>query len=145
MENFEDFMFNKEHDKQEGLDVAFENTYKLVTGKISLDKIANNTSKHIFLLYDPTHITVKELKKVLIDIIDHYIETEEYEKCQEIKDILDSNELKPLIKKITVEENIEKTLTNINNLSNNGHNSIDQLIELFGQKSSTKRNIYQTI
>ncbi len=103
----------------ESLDTAIETTYMLVTGKITLENI-HNQGQGIFMMYDPTNLKEKELKDILEDIIIYYIDTEEYEKCQEVKELLNSN-LKNLITKITYkkEDTPEKN-----------SNSIDQMIDM---------------
>ena len=86
MESYESY----EKLDNEGLDLAFENTYKILTGKFNIDNLASQGNEISYILYDPYKIEMNELTDMLNDIIDYFIETEEYEKCQELKNILDS-------------------------------------------------------
>ena len=120
----------------EGMELAFESTYKLVTGKISIEKVAKGGVGETFILYDPFDVSIPELKDILNDIIDYYIESEEYEKCQEIKNILESGteNIVTLIEKITLPDTESaQTVQNINDTKSEGLNSIDNLISLFKQ------------
>tara|TARA_R110000744_G_scaffold151931_3_gene265650 strand:+ start:814 stop:1662 length:849 start_codon:yes stop_codon:yes gene_type:complete len=120
----------------EGMELAFESTYKLVTGKISIEKVAEGGVGETFILYDPFDVSIPELKDILNDIIDYYIESEEYEKCQEIKNILESGteNIVTLIEKITLPDTESAdTVQNINDTKSEGLNSIDNLISLFKQ------------
>ena len=75
------------------MDEAFENSYKIVTKKMTFNefmekrgKIKNPVSSHTILMYDPTDGFDNE---VLEDLIWHFEDREEYEKCAELKKILD--------------------------------------------------------
>ena len=119
----------------EGLDVAFESTYRLVTGKTDITSVASSTSE-VFILYDPYYLDIPELTDIVNDIIDYYIETEEYEKCQELKEILDSGKIgmTKLIEKITLsDEKDAEIIRNVKDTRTGGLNSIDNLIDLFKQ------------
>lgn len=119
----------------EGIDVAFESTYRLVTGKTDITSVASSTSE-VFILYDPYHLDIPELTDIVNDIIDYYIETEEYEKCQELKEILDSGNIgmTKLIEKITLsDEKDAEIIRNVKDTRTGGLNSIDNLIDLFKQ------------
>jgi len=119
----------------EGLDVAFESTYRLVTGKTDITSVASSTSE-VFILYDPYYLDIPELTDIVNDIIEYYIETEEYEKCQELKEILDSGKkgLTELIKRITLsDEKDAEIIKNVKDTKTGGLNSIDNLIDLFKQ------------
>lgn len=119
----------------EGIDVAFESTYRLVTGKTDITSVASSTSE-VFILYDPYYLDIPELTDIVNDIIDYYIETEEYEKCQELKEILDSGKtgMTKLIEKITLsDEKDAEIIRNVKDTRTGGLNSIDNLIDLFKQ------------
>jgi len=119
----------------EGLDVAFESTYRLMTGKTNISSIASS-SKEVFILYDPYYLDILELKDIINDIIDYFIQTEEYEKCQELKEILESGDkgMNELIGKITLSEDENKEIIRtVNDTRTGGLNSIDNLIDLFKQ------------
>ena len=87
-ENME--QFNENSEKEPGLDIAFETTYKIITGKVKISSL--NILKDVYMLYDPTHLEIEELIDILLDMIDYYVETEEYEKCQKLKNILEGKE-----------------------------------------------------
>ena len=70
-----------------------ENSYKIVTKKMTFNefmesrsKTTNPISSHTILIYDPTDGFDSE---VLEDLIWHFEDREEYEKCAELKKILD--------------------------------------------------------
>ena len=97
-------LFNEEENMNygdtEGIDMAFDNTFKLITGRAKInDMVIDN---EIYLLYDPYDIDELDFKLMLQDIIDHYIQSEEYEKCQEIQNIINSSEYKEILTKITL-------------------------------------------
>ena len=72
------------------IEMAFENSYRVITEKTTFNKLLRTTSKDKYgrkaiLIYDP------ELgwdNKVLEDLIDYFEEEEEYEKCAELKKLL---------------------------------------------------------
>ena len=71
------------------IEMAFENSYKVITGRTTFSKlldIRDNIVTKAILLYDP------ELgwgKDEVEDLIAYFEDTEEYEKCAELKKILD--------------------------------------------------------
>jgi len=93
--------FSENNESEQGLDIAFETTYKIVTGKVKISSL--NILKDVYMLYDPTSLEEQELIDILLDMIDYFIQTEEYEKCQKLKNILESD-LEKLIPKITMSE-----------------------------------------
>lgn len=75
--------------ENEIMDAAFENSYKLVTKKATLTELTSLkglTPSSSILIYDPTEGFDSE---VLEDMIWHFEDREEYEKCAELKKILD--------------------------------------------------------
>tara|TARA_B100000902_G_C27039889_1_gene778777 strand:+ start:164 stop:472 length:309 start_codon:yes stop_codon:yes gene_type:complete len=73
------------------MDQAFENSYKIITKRMTFEELAKKTktfseSSHTILVYDPTEDPDTE---VLEDLIEHFEDREEYEKCAELKRILD--------------------------------------------------------
>ena len=73
------------------MEQAFENSYKIITKKMTFEDLAEKTKKlssssHTILVFDPTEDPDKE---VIEDIIWHFEDREEYEKCAELKKILD--------------------------------------------------------
>ena len=68
---------------------AFENSYKVVTKKLTFDELTNIKStfgQKAILIYDPTEGWDNE---VLENMIAYFEDEEEYEKCAELKKILD--------------------------------------------------------
>jgi|MDSZ01.2.fsa_nt_gb hypothetical protein len=110
MEQFNDKIF----DNDDSFELAVETTYKIVTGKLDIDEF--QTNGRLYMLYDPVDVTEKELKTVLQDIIEYYIDTEEYEKCQEIKNILEKG-VKFLLPKITFDEHKPESNSLLNSAS----------------------------
>ena len=73
------------------MEQAFENSYKIITKKMTFEDLAEKTKKlssssHTILVFDPTEDPDKE---VIEDLIWHFEDREEYEKCAELKRILD--------------------------------------------------------
>ena len=71
------------------LQKAFENSYKVITKKVTFEELMN--LKGIFgqkaiLIYDPSE---GYDEYILGDVIQYFEEEEEYEKCAELKKILD--------------------------------------------------------
>tara|TARA_R100000315_G_C5085291_1_gene49247 strand:+ start:122 stop:424 length:303 start_codon:yes stop_codon:yes gene_type:complete len=75
--------------ENELMEQAFENSYKIVTKRTTLEELAKIKSMstiNSILLFDPTE---KVEKEVIEDLIWHFEDREEYEKCAELKKILD--------------------------------------------------------
>tara|TARA_R100000152_G_C6761029_1_gene185110 strand:+ start:222 stop:1163 length:942 start_codon:yes stop_codon:yes gene_type:complete len=121
--------FNENTEKEPGLDIAFETTYKIVTGKVKISSL--NILKDVYMLYDPTNLEVEELIEILLDMIDYYVESEEYEKCQKLKNILDSD-LSELIPKITMSQQ--------DILNKRKKDSMDAMIDLIKDFTKDKLN-----
>ena len=73
------------------MDQAFENSYKIITKRMTFEELAKKKilpelESHTILVYDPTEEPDTE---VLEDLILHFEDREEYEKCAELKKILD--------------------------------------------------------
>lgn len=115
------------------METAFETTYQLVTGGINIQSLLEKGIDGLCLLYDPYELNEKELKIILDDMLEYFIEIEEYKKCQKIKNILNSN-IKALMSKITLndEDQFEKHLENFNfdNIEDFRKNSIDEIIDM---------------
>tara|TARA_Y100001970_G_C13827656_1_gene648110 strand:+ start:171 stop:494 length:324 start_codon:yes stop_codon:yes gene_type:complete len=87
----------KYHVEQMMIDRAYENSYKLITKKTTFEDLMDARSVYeskdksiefrSILIYDPSE-GWDDLH--LEDMIDYFEETEEYEKCAELKKILDS-------------------------------------------------------
>ncbi len=119
------------NDGDESFGQAIETTYMIVTGQLTLENIQDK-GRGIFMMYDPTNLKEKELKDILEDIIEYYIDTEEYEKCQKVKQLLNSN-LKDLIAKITYKkEDAER--------NESSGNPIDQMIDVLRELTKNQIN-----
>ena len=73
------------------MEQAFENSYKIITKKMTFEELATKKTlpsleAHTILVYDPTEEPDTE---VIEDLILHFEDREEYEKCAELKRILD--------------------------------------------------------
>ena len=64
MEQFE----NKTYDDDASFNLAVDNTYKILTGKVDLQQYRKDGK--LYILYDPIDVTKKELKLVLGEIIE---------------------------------------------------------------------------
>jgi hypothetical protein len=70
---------------------AFENSYKVVTKKMTFEELLNVKStfgQHAILIYDPGEGWDEQ---VIEDLIYYFEDEEEYEKCAELKKILDNH------------------------------------------------------
>jgi len=71
------------------VEMAFENSYKVVTKKVTFKELLNvkgSFGQKAILIYNPD----KGYNQLhLEDMIDYFEEEEEYEKCSELKKILD--------------------------------------------------------
>ena len=128
-ENME--QFDENTGKEEGLDIAFDTTYKIVTGIVKISSL--NILKDVYMLYDPTKLDIEELVDILLDMIDYYVETEEYEKCQKLKNILESD-LQALIPKITMSEQ-----DIINKRKKEGMDAMIEMIKSFSKDKLNKK------
>ena len=76
--------------EQKMMDMAFENSYKIVTERLTFEELVGRStakdSTHTILIYDPTEGFDND---VLEDLIWHFEDREEYEKCAELKKLLD--------------------------------------------------------
>ena len=71
------------------VELAFENSYKVITEKITFEKLLDVRDKFgskAILIYDPQEGWDAD---VVEDLIAYFEDTEEYEKCAELKKILD--------------------------------------------------------
>tara|TARA_R100000152_G_C6741225_1_gene164997 strand:- start:79 stop:381 length:303 start_codon:yes stop_codon:yes gene_type:complete len=70
---------------------AFENSYKVVTKKMTFEELLNVKSafgQQAILIYDPSEGWDEQ---VVEDLIYYFEDEEEYEKCAELKKILDNH------------------------------------------------------
>ena len=73
------------------MDQAFENSYKIITKRMTFEELAakkmlTSMDPHSILVFDPTEEPDSE---VIEDLIWHFEDREEYEKCAELKKLLD--------------------------------------------------------
>ena len=72
------------------IDAAFRNSFKIVTGRRSLEQLLDKKSKdpnamHAICAHEPGEEPSME---TLENKMAYFVETEEYEKCAEIRDII---------------------------------------------------------
>lgn len=71
------------------VELAFYNSYRVVTNKITFEQLLDedsNEGNNTVLAHDPNkEVTVD----VIQDIIDYFVEYEEYERCAELKKEMD--------------------------------------------------------
>ena len=81
-DDFEELNFEEE---AEILNAAYENTYLIVTKKVTIEDImqeALESGDFVFLPFDPSNLNTVEL--ILDDVIAYFESCEEYEKCAEL-------------------------------------------------------------
>jgi len=81
-DDFEELNFEEE---AEILNAAYENTYLIVTKKVTIEDImqeALESGDFVFLPFDPSNLHTVEL--ILDDVIAYFEDCEEYEKCAEL-------------------------------------------------------------
>ena len=120
-----------------GLDKAFEMTYLVVTGKVKLENLGG-TGNEVFMLYDPIDADEQELRDVLEDMINYFIDSEEYERCQEIKLLLEGD-MKSLIPNITYSDDDITILPKPKFTDKKKDNSIDKMIDLLKNFSDKEK------
>jgi len=69
-------------DKQQ-LDLAYRNSFYVVTGTVPVEKIIQ--SKKSYFIHNPAVPLTKEIIK---DMIDYFVNEEEYEKCIMLKEVI---------------------------------------------------------
>jgi len=74
------FNIRQQEEDQELADEAMRNTYRFILSGCNWDKLP----EAFWMLGDP------EGKQAIIDLMDYFISTEEYEKCSKLKNILES-------------------------------------------------------
>jgi hypothetical protein len=73
------------------LDTAFNNSYLILTNQITFSELLGrrfDTGEDAVMAHDPE---VGPKKDELLNMLDHYVELEEYERCAKIKQILDQS------------------------------------------------------
>tara|TARA_R110001606_G_scaffold32696_2_gene98571 strand:+ start:2423 stop:2722 length:300 start_codon:yes stop_codon:yes gene_type:complete len=79
MENWEEKQLELEM-----LDEANRNSYAILTGKRSMDEVEED----FMLVHNPFSIDNTDLSRIM----EYFIQTEEYEKCAKIRDIIEARE-----------------------------------------------------
>ena len=64
--------------------IAMENAYLVIAGKTTVSKILNKDPEHVLIAFNPYKVTKEEMIKTINNLIDHYTEREEYEKCTKL-------------------------------------------------------------
>jgi len=83
MEEYERKLIERERDERL-LALANNNSYLLVTGKKTLDEILERKGDQSFVTMPDETPDTEDLQLM----IDYFVETEEYEKCAKLRDIL---------------------------------------------------------
>ena len=72
------------------LDLAMNNGYHILMGDITIDDLLSNSSRQkLYISFDPDKLNSNDYwDNIINSMIDYFIETEEYEKCAELKKLL---------------------------------------------------------
>tara|TARA_R100000541_G_scaffold57898_2_gene68405 strand:- start:2566 stop:2808 length:243 start_codon:yes stop_codon:yes gene_type:complete len=74
-------------------EICMEQTYSLLTGRETYEELLSN-GKNVYVLFDPEK-SIKDIDASVYDaLLDYFINTEEYEKCN---DVLAAKQLAKLI------------------------------------------------
>jgi hypothetical protein len=93
-----------ESKKEIEMDNAFETTYQIVTGDMSIEMLVGREAS-INLLYDPFQLSKKGFVDVIEWLMEYYIEQEEYMRCAKLRDILaDKKSHASIIDEIVLDE-----------------------------------------
>jgi|TARA_Y100000361_G_C10886064_1_gene201667 F0F1-type ATP synthase gamma subunit len=92
-ESFEDFLKNDELDEDVLIHGAYVNTYLVLTKQYTVEQILTAREKrgedNIGFLFEPEKNNIFHDKTNLIqDLIDYFVEEEEYEKCAKLHKLL---------------------------------------------------------
>ena len=86
------------------IEKAFDITYQLVIGEISIEMLVKNNPT-VSLLYDPFYLTKKDFVTVIKWLMEHYVETEDYLRCAKLRDILlDKKSHSSIIQEIVLDD-----------------------------------------
>lgn len=98
-------------------DEAFEMTYQIVIGDMSVEMLLNKKPT-ASLLYNPFDLTNKDFLILLDDLLEYYIGTEEYLKCAKLRDIKSAKDShNGIINDIALDEYEEDYETHRHNMS----------------------------
>ena len=66
------------------------NGYHILMGDITIDDLLSNSSRQkLYISFDPDKLNSNDYwDNIINSMIDYFIETEEYEKCAELKKLL---------------------------------------------------------
>ena len=70
-------------------DLCMRNSYELLLGKKTMDQLVDKNDK-LYLIFSPEYKIVSMEDDVYDSLIDYFIYTEEYEKCEEILNLKNS-------------------------------------------------------
>jgi hypothetical protein len=72
------------------LDLAMNNGYHILMGDITIDDLLSNSSRQkLYISFDPDKLKSNDYwDDIINNMINYFIETEEYEKCAELKKLL---------------------------------------------------------
>ena len=72
------------------LNTAMNNGYHILMGDITIDDLVSNINKaKLYIAFDPDKLQSDDYwESVINSMIEYFIETEEYEKCAELKKLL---------------------------------------------------------
>jgi hypothetical protein len=122
-------------------DEAFEMTYQIVIGDMSVEMLLNKKPT-ASLLYNPFDLTNKDFLILLDDLLEYYIDIEEYLKCAKLRDIKSAKDShSDIIKDIVLEEYEE----DYESLSRNASNVTDFYPEYETQDPSPLGKIIDSI
>ena len=76
--------------KMDELNTAMNNGYHILMGDITIDDLVSNINKaKLYIAFDPDKLQSDDYwESVINSMIEYFIETEEYEKCAELKKLL---------------------------------------------------------
>ena len=94
--------------KQADMTKAFETTYLIIIGELSVEMLVKKQPT-VSLLYDPFELSKTDFVAVCNWLIEHYIELEEYLKCAKLRDIIaDEPSHDKILEEIILDENDEE-------------------------------------
>jgi|13_taG_2_1085334.scaffolds.fasta_scaffold09721_3 hypothetical protein len=80
---------HKDNIEQQELNIAMNNAYDILMGDVTLDDLLTTKEGSVYLAFDPEDIqSDKGWSDTINQLIDYFVELEEYEKCAELKSIL---------------------------------------------------------
>jgi len=79
--------------------MAYDNTYRVAIGEITLGELMDSNNAEIALMFNPQDVLSGNKEELvpcitsgmLEEMIEYFIDTEEYEKCANLQKILDGN------------------------------------------------------